>query len=398
MRKISLLFIIICFVMLSCDSKINTSENALSVLIDSVQHKYVPDKRDNVYEIEAVGGKDYITLKGYTSVREAKTELIELISKETSSFVDSIIILPDKSVGNKVYGVVNVSVADLRTQPKYSAEMATQLLLGAPVEVLQYNDWVRIKSAEGYVAWTTEYSFVPMTKSEFNSWIMAKKIIFADIYGFAYEAANESGQTVSDLVFGNMLKLEGEVGKFYKVSYPDGRNGYVLKSQSQPFDKWLSSIDLTEQSILQKAQSLKGIPYTWGGTSPKMMDCSGFTKTVMLMHGIILMRDASQQVNTGISVDISAGYDNLHPGDLMFFGKKGQGGNKDRIRHVGFYMGNGEFIHASGYVRVSSLDSTKANYDEVNTREFISASRIIGAVGTKGIWPVNENPLYKEQP
>ncbi len=398
MRKISLLFIIICIVMLSCDSKTNTSENSLSALIDSVQHKYVPDKRDNVYEIEVVDGEDYITLKGYTSVPEAKTELIELISKETPSFVDSITILPDGSVGDKVYGIVNVSVADLRTQPKYSAEMATQLLLGAPVEVLQHDNWVRIKSAEGYVAWTTEYSFVSMTKDEFNSWITADKIIYTDIYGFAYEAADESGQTVSDLVFGNMLKFEGEVGKFYKVSYPDGRKGYVLKTQSRPFDKWMSSVNLTEQSILQKAQSLKGIPYTWGGTSPKMMDCSGFTKTVMLMHGVILLRDASQQVNTGTPVDISAGYDNLRPGDLMFFGKKGQDGNKDRIRHVGFYMGNSEFIHASGYVRISSLDSTRANYDEVNTREFVSASRIIGAVGTKGIWPVNENPLYKEQP
>ena len=109
------------------------------------------------------------------------------------------------------------------------------------------------------------------------------------------------------------------------------------------------------------------------------------------------MRDASQQVKTGISVDISNGYENLRPGDLMFFGKKAQDGKKERIRHVAFYKGDKEFIHASGYIRINSLDSTKANYDELNTREFVRASRVIGAVDTKGIWSINNSPLYKEQ-
>lgn len=397
MKKTFTLFAVICFTFFSCDNKPEQPYKGLNALIDSVQQKYAPDKRENVYEISISEKNGVPVLKGYTSVAAAKTELLERVKQEDPSIVDSIIILPDESVGDKVYGVINVSVADLRTQPRYSAEMSTQLLLGSPVEVLQHGNWWRIKSAEGYVAWITGSSFIPMTKEEFNKWITANMVIFTDIYGFAYESPDERKQTVSDLVFGNMLKLEGEQGRFYKVSYPDGRIAYILKSQSQHYEQWLSSISLTEESILQNAMKLKGIPYTWGGTSAKMMDCSGFTKTIMLMHGIILMRDASQQVNTGIPVDISNGYDNLHPGDLMFFGKKGENGKKDYIRHVGFYMGNQEFIHASGYVRINSLDSTKTNYDKSNAREFIRASRIIGAVGTKGIWHINENPLYKEQ-
>jgi cell wall-associated NlpC family hydrolase len=114
-----------------------------------------------------------------------------------------------------------------------------------------------------------------------------------------------------------------------------------------------------------------------------MMDCSGFTKTVLLMNGIVLLRDASQQAKTGTEIDISAGYDNLKKGDLMFFGKNG------RIRHVAIYLGNEEFIHASGYVRISSLDPAKPNYDEHNTKEFVKASRITGAVGTRGITPLS---------
>lgn len=369
----------------------------LDALVDSVRMKYVPDRRDNVYDIKVVENEGKPVIKGVTSLEEAKADLLEQIRKSNPAAIDSISVLPDETVGEKTYGVINVSVADARMGASYAAEMGTQLLLGAPIQVLQHDDWWRIKSAEGYVAWTTGSSFVRMTKDDFNKWITAKKIIFTDDYGFGYENPDEKKQRVSDLAFGNMLKLEADNGRFYKVSYPDGRIAYILKSQSKPYEEWLASVRLTEKSILEKALSLKGIPYTWGGTSVKGMDCSGFTKTVMLMHGIILMRDASQQVKTGIPVDISNGYENLRPGDLMFFGKKAQDGKKERIRHVAFYKGDKEFIHASGYIRINSLDSTKANYDELNTREFVRASRVIGAVDTKGIWSINNSPLYKEQ-
>ncbi|GAB6123899.1 C40 family peptidase [Dysgonomonas termitidis] len=379
----------------------NKEENApypeLDALVDSVRMKHVPDRRDNVYDIKVVENEGKPVIKGVTSLEEAKADLLKQIRKSNPAAIDSISVLPDETVGEKTYGVINVSVADVRMGASYAAEMGTQLLLGAPVQVLQHDDWWRIKSAEGYVAWTTGSSFVRMTKDDFNKWITAKKIIFTDDYGFGYENPDEKKQRVSDLAFGNMLKLEADNGRFYKVSYPDGRIAYILKSQSKPYEEWLASVRLTEKSILEKALSLKGIPYTWGGTSVKGMDCSGFTKTVMLMHGIILMRDASQQVKTGIPVDISNGYENLRPGDLMFFGKKAQDGKKERIRHVAFYKGDKEFIHASGYIRINSLDSTKANYDELNTREFVRASRVIGAVDTKGIWSINNSPLYKEQ-
>jgi cell wall-associated NlpC family hydrolase len=302
-----------------------------------------------------------------------------------------------KRISHKVYGVVNVSVADARTEADYAAEMATQLLLGAPVRVLQCDDWWRVRTAEGYMAWITGSSFVRMTKEEFNRWTEAKKIIFTGEHGFAYQNPDELGGRISDLVFGNLLKWEADYGRFHKVSYPDGRVAFILKSQSKPYDDWLPSVALTEAGIIEKALSLKGIPYTWGGTSVKGMDCSGFTKTVMLMHGVILRRDASQQAKTGIPVDISRGYGNLRPGDLMFFGRKAADGDRERIRHVAIYLGDREFIHAAGYVRINSLDPLAPHYDEYNTGEFIRACRIVGAVDTEGIWSIGNHPLYKEQ-
>jgi hypothetical protein len=275
--------------------------------------------------------------------------------------------------------VANVSVADLRTAPNYSAEMATQLLLGFSMQILQGKQgWYCVRTPEGYVAWISGSTTVRMNRENFHQWETALKIIFTDDYGFAYETPDENCRRSSDLVFGNLLKWEGDHGRFYHVSYPDGRQAYVLKSQSRLFNDWKAAIRLTEESIVKKALELKGIPYTWGGTSVKAMDCSGFTKTVYLKHGVVLRRDASQQAKTGIPVDISKGYDQLRPGDLLFFGKK-------RVRHVAIYIGNLEFIHAAGYVRINSLDPAQPHYDEDNAADLVSARRILGAVNTKGI-------------
>ncbi|MEA4936597.1 hypothetical protein SDC9_71131 [bioreactor metagenome] len=288
---------------------------------------------------------------------------------------------------DKTYGIVNISVANLHSKPAYSSETTTQLLLGAPLLILQREgNWYQIKTTEGYMAWIPGNAFVKLDSlAYFEDSKKEKKIIFTDDYGFAYEFPDINKQRASDLVFGSILKYEENAGSFYKVSFPDGRNAFVLKSHADIYDHWLSTRQVNADSIAKTALSLKGIPYMWGGTSVKALDCSGFTKTVFMKHGIILLRDASQQAATGIPVDISQGYGNLQIGDLMFFGKKASKDKKERIRHVAIYLGNRFFIQAVGYIRVSSLNPKSPLYDKKNTREFIRATRITGAVGTKGI-------------
>ena len=123
-------------------------------------------------------------------------------------------------------------------------------------------------------AWTQEINYHPMTKTEFESWNSAKKIIFTDYFGFAYSVPDTQSQTVSDLVSCNILKKEGEVGDFYKVSYPDGRKAYILKSQSKKYEDWLAGITISGDNFVKEAYTLMGIPYVWGGTSVKGMDLS----------------------------------------------------------------------------------------------------------------------------
>ena len=308
-------------------------------------------------------------------------------------------IIPERdALSNYEFGIVTVSVANGRMEAGHRSEMGTQLLLGMPVRVIeQRGSWWQVKTPENYVIWLERRHFQRMNREDFNRWTSARKVIFTDDFGFVYEQPNERGQRVSNLVLGNLMKYEGENRRFFRVSFPDGRKGYVPKRQAMLFDEWKKSINLTENSIIQTALSMKGIPYLWGGTSIKGMDCSGFTKTVFLMHGIITLRDARQQAQTGIPVDISTGYENLRRGDLMFFGREATEETPGRIRHVAIYMGNKEFIHAAGLVRVNSLDPNEPHFDELNTREFIRATRIIGAVGTEGLWCISVNPLYRVQ-
>ena len=128
-----------------------------------------------------------------------------------------------------------------------------------------------------------------------------------------------------------------------------------------------------------------GVPYLWGGTSGKLMDCSGFTRTVFLLNGIYLPRDASQQVNVGNLVDTKDGFSNLKPGDLLFFGRKATPTSKERITHVGIYIGNEEFIHESGMVQINSFDKSKKNYSHFRYTQFVKAKRIINSAGKNGV-------------
>ena len=387
--KRSVCSIFVLFMLLSCNQHISKSVlDNMNAMVDSVRIRYVPDIRDDVFDISIFQHEKKLVVKGVTTVAEAKTELLNQLGTLRSDVLDSIRVLPDPDYGDRIYAVINLAVANLRVEPKDDGELATQLLLGAVVETLHNEKvWYRVRTPEGYIAWIHSSSFVRMNREQLEAWKSAPKVIFSNNnIGMSYETPDENGRTASGLTFGNLLKLEGDSGRFYYVSYPYGRKAFVLKTQSQKLDDWKAGIQLTEESIVQKALALRRKPYLWGGTSTNEMDCSGFVKIVYQQHGIVLRRDASQQVKTGMPVDISAGYDNLRPGDLLFFGTKAEEDRDERVRHVGIYMGNKEFVHASGGdVHVSSFDPEHQYYDEGNTKEFIYARRMLGMIGMEGI-------------
>ncbi|MDR0994962.1 MAG: C40 family peptidase, partial [Tannerella sp.] len=290
--------LVICAALPSCKGGGNTAKAAIcsemNKIIEEVRAQYAPDPRDEVCEITVSQEDGKPVLRGVVTEAATKAALIKRARAVRPEVVDSICLLPAKALGDKLYGIADVSVADLRTGPGYAKEMATQTLLGMAMHVLQEKEgWYRVRTPEGYLAWIEGGTMTLLTKDSLNAWISAPKVIYTADYGFAYEKPDAQGGRISDLVFGDLLKREGESGGFYQVAFPDGRQGYVPRRECEDFEAWTKSRELSGEGIVKTALSLQGIPYSWGGTSEKAMDCSGFAKTVNLHHGIMLRRDAS---------------------------------------------------------------------------------------------------------
>ncbi|MEN3039504.1 MAG: NlpC/P60 family protein, partial [Candidatus Kryptonium sp.] len=78
-----------------------------------------------------------------------------------------------------------------------------------------------------------------------------------------------------------------------------------------------------------------------------------------------------------IEVEPGENFENLKPGDLLFFGQKAEEGKPERITHVGIYLGNKEFIHSSGKVSIDSFDPKAPNFNEYRYKTFVKAKRLI---------------------
>lgn len=359
--------------------------DGIKAIIDQVRMKYAPDKRTALFNVDYKLNGQELTLQGETNQKVAKEELLGLL--KGYKVTDEITVLPAKELEGYVKGVVTISVANLRSKPSHPAELVTQALLGTPLEVLKSTEdnWFLVQTPEGYLGWVDDGGVHLFTEKEMSDWTKADKLIYTDIYGFVMESEEPGAGTVSDITAGAILKIAGNGKKSYKVDFPDGRSGFVSKKSASPLKKWLKSLKRDPNEIIKTAKKFLGVPYLWGGTSPKGMDCSGFTKTVFFLNGVLLARDASQQELYGESVDVTNGYDNLKRGDLLFFGPEPEPGKPQRITHVGIYIGDLEFIHAAGMVGINSFDPDSPIYSEYRTGMLVSAKRVLTSLDTPGI-------------
>jgi cell wall-associated NlpC family hydrolase len=365
----------------------------IEVLIDSFNHQ-----SDELHIITVItNNKQQTQLAGTTNRPKEFLSLKKNLEKNDIVFTDSVRLQSNPALGDKVYGLINVSVANLRSEPLHSAELSTQALLGTPVNVLdKKNNWLLIQTPDNYISWTEESAVNLLDQQEMNKWIAARKIVYNRNYGNSYEKADTNSQTVSDVVICNIFEYVSENSKFIQVMYPDKRIAFLKKTDCIDYNKWINLPSPTANDIIKTAKTFTGIPYLWGGTSSKGLDCSGFTKLTFLIYGVIIQRDASQQANYGF-ISNATTFDKLQPGNLLFFGRKDKDTDKVSITHVAIYTHNNEYIHASGMVSYNSFDSNSPIFSSYRANSFTKSSDYVSAIGTANITKVKNSIFYNKR-
>ncbi|MFT4841776.1 MAG: cell wall-associated NlpC family hydrolase [Planctomycetota bacterium] len=367
-----------------------TNEQAQQLLAGA-KHRLAPDRRTSVFDVTAVLGAKGVTLTGEVHDQQLLQRLLTFYQAGCAvPVIDQLSALPDPT-----FGVVCVSVANLRSKPGHSQELGTQVLLGTPLRILkQAGGWSYVQAPNDYLCWTND-RMQRMDASEFATWRKQAKVIITDTFTTVLSQASAGSQAISDAVAGGLLSLEGERGEFYRVRYPDGRTGFVAKSAAMPFASWLTDTDDDPKHLIATARRFFGVPYLWGGTSTKGMDCSGFTSTVWFLNGVLLPRDASQQVHAGLAVAIDDAMSQVQPGDLLFFGRRATDNQRERVTHVGISLGGMRFIHASTDVHENSFDPAADDYSAGLKGSLLHVRRVIDQDANTGVRPLREHSLYQ---
>ncbi|KMQ62740.1 hydrolase Nlp/P60 [Chryseobacterium sp. BLS98] len=222
-------------------------------------------------------------------------------------------------------GICNVTVAPVRADNSDRAEIVTEILFGESADILEVNkNWTRIKMHyDGYEGWMDTKQLKPVTDEE-----LAKRKVTIVTEDFSSVLMND-GKT--------LLSMGSEV-EFPAVA---SRRSHDLR-----------------ESIALAAKEFLNVPYLWGGKSFFAVDCSGFTQLIYKIHDIKLPRDTYQQAEVGTPLTF---VEESQPGDLAFFENP-----EGKIIHVGIMLDNQKIIHASGKVRIDTLDSTGIFNKEMN--------------------------------
>ena len=288
----------------------------------------------------------------------------------------------------KTWGLATLSVSNMRAKPDDASELVSQATMGTPMKILEVQEsWCKVQTPENYTGWMGEKELQRMTEAQLETWKKSDRYVFNRINGNAFSSPGKKSSVISDLILGDIFEAEAITKGYLKVRFSNNRVGFVKKSDCISWNKWTSQKP-DVKAVLSVASQLMGVPYLWGGTSTKAMDCSGLTKIAYFSQGIILTRDASQQALYGEHPDFT-NHSNLQPGDLLFFGR-----SVEHITHVGLYLGNEEYLNASGYVRINSLDPKDSRYKLTEKKGFVAASRIMNSLNTEGIVLVKDHSWY----
>lgn len=240
------------------------------------------------------------------------------------------------------YCIAKVSAAPIRSENSDKSEMVNQLLIGEAAEIISEDGlWVNIKKVrDQYSGWVNRNElFIPQSQDEVdrldsflkNSSTYAQSILFVG-------EEKDPNNRIALIPGCNVQQKTNEKETLYLFPFGAFKSSTITPS-------------FKKNDLLETALQFLGTPYLWGGLSTFGIDCSGFTQTTALLHGIHIERDASKQALKSIAIEQRQVINSVQAGNLIFFNP----GPKKNISHVGFYLEDGLLLHASGQVKINAL-------------------------------------------
>jgi len=264
-------------------------------------------------------------------------------------------------LGQARRAAVVTPVADLLERPEPDSPLADQALFGdtvqlvepSPACVLPSGRFLLVETAAHYRGYIQVPALVPWPEPTppYRSGALWRVVSrFTNVY--PQPDLTRSNPLVV-LPLGVAIRPLREVSeRWVEVALPDGRHGFAQRGdlQSEPQPPALTAACLVEQALAHE-----GSPYLWGGRSTYGIDCSGLVANAYAACGVTVPRDAHQQFEweamRPVSRPDAAAIGELQPGDLLFFvsaeAPPAPAGSKPKITHVGLYVGDGRFVHAT---------------------------------------------------
>lgn len=224
------------------------------------------------------------------------------------------------------YGICNLSIVPLRSEPGDRSELISQVLFGEHFKVLEMRKhWSRIRLAfDRYEGWIDNKQFILIEEELYKTLDKEPVELSADLVEFVYGNTND----LLPIPMGSSISS----AKYMEAKY-DG----AVKKGKHP-----------KAALIETAFLYLNSPFLWGGKTPFGIDCSGFTQMVYKLNGHKLLREAAQQATQGEALSF---IEESEPGDLAFFDN-----DEGEIVHVGIIMENNYIIHAHGKVRIDRID------------------------------------------
>lgn len=224
------------------------------------------------------------------------------------------------------YGICNLSIVPLRSEPSDTSELVSQVLYGELFKVLESRQkWSRIRlDFDRYEGWIDNKQFAEISEENFQIYTKIAPKYSSDLVDFI---TSEKGQLIS-IPMGSTLQGTQLLDHYFE--------GHTVSEQ------------FPKDHLITTAVLFLNTPYLWGGKTPFGIDCSGFTQMVYKLNGHVLLRDAKDQATQGEALSF---IEESEPGDLAFFDN-----SEGNIIHVGIIMEDHHIIHAHGKVRIDHLD------------------------------------------